>query len=292
MKNEGASSPVERALWFVENRLEGEISLQSIAESVGVTEHHLARAFGVVTGQSLMRYVRGRRLTEAARSLAAGEPDIFKVALEAGYGSHEAFTRAFREHFQVTPEQSCSAASLNQVKLVEPLRVDRSMFIQLDEPRFEENAGLLIAGLSSRYTFETNEGIPRQWQRFAPYIGNFHGQIGSETYGVAYNLGDSGNFDYLAGVRVSQFAALPEGFTTVRTRRQRYAVFRHSQHVSMLRRTHYTIWTAWLPNSGKVIADAPNFERYGKEFDPVSGTGPIEIWMPISEAINGQRKRC
>ena len=37
MKNEGASSPVERALWFVENRLEGEISLRSIAESVCVT---------------------------------------------------------------------------------------------------------------------------------------------------------------------------------------------------------------------------------------------------------------
>jgi len=108
-----------------------------------------------------MRYVRGRRLTEAARSLAVGEPDIFKVALEAGYGSHEAFTRAFREHFQVTPEEFRSAASLNHVELVEPLRVDRSMFIQFDEPQFEEKAGLLIAGLSSRYTFETNEGIPR-----------------------------------------------------------------------------------------------------------------------------------
>ena len=82
MKNEGASSPVERALWFIENRLGGEISLESIAKSVGVTDHHLARAFGAVTGQSLMRYVRGRRLTEAARSLAAGEPDILKASLQ------------------------------------------------------------------------------------------------------------------------------------------------------------------------------------------------------------------
>ena len=37
MKSEGASSPVERALWFIENRLGGEISLESIAKSVGVT---------------------------------------------------------------------------------------------------------------------------------------------------------------------------------------------------------------------------------------------------------------
>src|ERR1700731_3778755 len=83
MKSEGASSPVERALWFIENRLGEEISIESIAKSVDVTDHHLARAFGAVTGQSLMRYVRGRRLTEAARSLATGEPNILKVALEA-----------------------------------------------------------------------------------------------------------------------------------------------------------------------------------------------------------------
>src|SRR6185437_2247338 len=95
--------PVERALWFIENRLSGDISLQAIAASAGVSSHHLARAFGAATGQSLMRYARGRRLSEAARSLAAGASDILAVALDTGYGSHEAFTRAFREQFGVTP---------------------------------------------------------------------------------------------------------------------------------------------------------------------------------------------
>ena len=51
-----------------------------------------------------MRYARARRLTEAARVLAKGAPDILNVALEADYGSHEAFTRAFRDHFGMTPE--------------------------------------------------------------------------------------------------------------------------------------------------------------------------------------------
>jgi AraC family transcriptional regulator len=48
-----------------------------------------------------MRYVRGRRLTEAAKVLSDGAPDILTVALDAGYGSHEAFTRAFRDQFGV-----------------------------------------------------------------------------------------------------------------------------------------------------------------------------------------------
>ena len=51
-----------------------------------------------------MRYLRARRLSVAARALVNGVPDIFSVALDVGYGSHEAFTRAFRERFGVTPE--------------------------------------------------------------------------------------------------------------------------------------------------------------------------------------------
>jgi AraC-like DNA-binding protein len=48
--------------------------------------------------------MRGRRLSEAARVLANGGPDILSVALDFGYGSHEAFTRAFRDQFGLTPE--------------------------------------------------------------------------------------------------------------------------------------------------------------------------------------------
>jgi AraC family transcriptional regulator len=273
--------PVERALWFIESRLAGEISLQAIAVSVGVSSHHLARAFGTATGQSLMRYARGRRLSEAARSLVAGAPDILAVALDAGYGSHEAFTRAFREQFGITPAECRAAGHLDLIKLVEPIRMDKSLLIDLDEPRFENCSELLIAGIGARYTFATNEGIPSQWLRFAPHIGNLANQQGPETYGVCCNTDNSGSFEYIAGVRVSDFSALPDGFATVRISAQRYAVFRHPAHVSMLRRTHYTIWNQWLPQSEVKISDAPSFERYGQDFNPTTGLGLIEVWMPV-----------
>src|ERR1700730_18461943 len=96
--------PVERALWFIENRISGDISLQAIAASAGVSSHHLARAFGAATGQSLMRYARGRRHSEAARSLAAGAPDILAVALDAGYGSHQGFPTTFPEQIMINTQ--------------------------------------------------------------------------------------------------------------------------------------------------------------------------------------------
>ena len=42
-----------------------------------------------------------------------------------------------------------------------------------------------------------------------------------------------------------------------------------------------TIWSKWLPESGYEAADAPTFERYGEEFDGVTGLGGVEIWLPI-----------
>jgi len=94
---------VERAVWFIEHRFSAEVTLDAIAEAAGVSRFHLCRLFGVATGRSVMRYVRGRRLTEAARALAGGAADILAVALDAGYGSHEAFTRAFPRAYGVAP---------------------------------------------------------------------------------------------------------------------------------------------------------------------------------------------
>src|ERR1700712_4825355 len=97
-------NPVDRAIWFIESHLTDDLTLTRIAAIAGVSRYHMVRAFGVTTGRGVMGYVRARRLTKAAHVLADGAPDILMVALDAGYGSHEAFTRAFRDRFGLTPE--------------------------------------------------------------------------------------------------------------------------------------------------------------------------------------------
>ena len=62
---------------------------------------------------------------------------------------------------------------------------------------------------------------------------------------------------------------------------RRYAVFAHRDHIAAIRRTWFTIWNKWLPESGHQVAESPEFERYGEEFDPRTGTGGLEIWIPI-----------
>src|SRR3954465_12923594 len=109
-------NPAQKALWFIESHLAGTLTLDEGAAVAGVSRFHLVRAFASATGFSVMRYVRARRLSEAARALANGAPDILSVALDADYGSHEAFTRAFREHFGVTPESVRDSAKLDMLQ--------------------------------------------------------------------------------------------------------------------------------------------------------------------------------
>ncbi|QWG19528.1 AraC family transcriptional regulator [Bradyrhizobium sediminis] len=276
-------NPAQKALWFIESHLAGELTLDGIAAIGGISRFHMVRAFGAATGLSVMRYVRARRLTEAARALADGAPDILNLALEADYGSHEAFTRAFRDHFGVTPETVRGSTCLDRLTLQEPIVMDSTVIDNLQAPRFETGKPFLVAGIGERYSCESGAAIPGQWQRFHQSVDRIPGRIGKVAYGVCCNADDAGNFDYIAGVEVSDFSDLPHEFARLRIPEQRYAVFSHREHISTIRRTVNTIWNQWLPSSGLKAADAPNFERYDENFDPLTGNGGLEIWIPIRE---------
>jgi AraC family transcriptional regulator len=272
---------VGKAIWFIETHFSDDISLDDVATSAGVSRYHMARAFGLATGRSVIRYVRGRRLTEAARSLVNGAPDILTVALDAGYGSHEAFTRAFREQFGLTPEAVRAQRHLCNLELVEPIKMDETLIADLKPARFENGQPLLIAGLGERYTNETSKAIPALWQRAAPCFGDIPRRIGRNAFGAACNGDDEGNFDYIAGVEVADFSDLPAAFSRLRIGPQKYAVFSHREHISTIRRAVNTIWSKWLPESGHEAADAPSFERLGETFDGETGMGGFEIWIPV-----------
>ena len=279
IKAQVSATPVSKALWFIESHFAGEIALDDIAAVAEVSRYHLSRAFGLTTGYSVMQYLRGRRLSEAARTLAHGAPDILAVALEAGYGSHEAFTRAFRDQFGLTPEMVRARGNLDTIKLMESIAMNETQLTNVEPARFEDGRTLLLAGLSERCGDHMN--APAQWQRFVPHIGHIPGQLGRVTYGVLHNHDDAGNMEYMCAVEVSDFGRVPADLSRLRVPEQRYAVFFHAGHISTIRQTWMTIFNKWLPESGYKSAGAPEFERYTESFNPVTGAGGVEIWIPV-----------
>lgn len=270
-----------KALWYIEGHLRGDVSLDAIAQSAGVSRYHLSRAFSASLGCGLASYVRGRRLSEAAKALQNGAPDILSVALDAGYGSHEAFTRAFRQYFGVTPEQARAHTSNIDLKFLEAIRMEATTSTAIAPVRTVKRDAILIFGVGRHYSSLSMAGLPSQWEQFLPHFGYIQYQVGRTAYGVICNADDADNFDYICGVEVAEFPAQPADFTRLRIAPQTYAVFRHNDHISTIGATCRAIWNQGLPDAGYQAADSPWFEQYGEEFDGRTGLGGCEIWIPI-----------
>jgi AraC family transcriptional regulator len=161
----------------------------------------------------------------------------------------------------------------------------KSPDVQLELPRFENGKPLWIAGFRQHFTSETMTNIPALWRSFAPHIANIPGPVGRVAYGLCFNAQSPDGVDYLAGVEVCSPSHHRADFTVISIPAQKYAVFSHRDHVSKLRETLDAI-DKWLPGSGLQTAcgtvGAPDFfERYSEEFDPRTGMGGMEVWIPL-----------
>ncbi|MGX1769123.1 helix-turn-helix transcriptional regulator [Dietzia sp. NPDC055343] len=79
----------------IEDNLAGELDVEAIATASGTTDYHLRRMFSSLAGMPVSEYLRRRRMTVATADVM-GEEDLLTIAVRYGYGSTEAFGRAFR----------------------------------------------------------------------------------------------------------------------------------------------------------------------------------------------------
>jgi AraC family transcriptional regulator len=276
--------PVGKAIWYIENHLGEALRLDDVARSCGLSKFHLTRAFGSVTGFSVMGYVRARRLSEAARILARDGGDILAVALDAGYGSHEAFTRAFREQFGTTPEAVRAGSPVDQLKLLEPLRMTSNTTPTVEPVRFHDGRAMRFAGFSKHFKFSEISEIPSLWQRFIPHIGHIPGEQPSGAWGVSYvETRDENGFDYMAGVEIAEGSDPGSDLKTLSFPALQYAVFIHDKHVSEMNSSMQSLFD-WAARAGFSHAEPGLIlERYTEEFNGETGLGGMEIWLPVKK---------
>jgi AraC family transcriptional regulator len=157
----------------------------------------------------------------------------------------------------------------------------------LEPPRFEHRKPLRLAGLRRHIGTDGLSDITLLWQEFRRRRSALTGVVGLTAYGVViHSAHGAGGVDYLAAVEVASLASMPEGFEDIGIPAHHYAIFAHRGDVSTLKHTMMAIWNRWLPTSGRVLAhpdaDSPDMiEYYGEDFDPQTGSGSIEVWLPV-----------
>lgn len=155
----------------------------------------------------------------------------------------------------------------------------------IEPSRFVHGRPMLLAGLRRHHTYAgAAESIPAQWEAFRG-LGPIPHQRGTVAYGAMCGADPANQtFEYMCAVEVAEFDPAAPHLGRMRIPPQHYAVFEHPGHVSTLRQTWDAIWHHWLPRSGCVPVDGPEFEVYGAGFDVGTGTGGIEIWSPVQPA--------
>lgn len=95
-KGGGMIGILNRLIEHIEANLREQINLAELVRAEGTTEYHVRRMFSSLAGMPVSEYIRRRRMTQAAADLLVGE-DLLGIAIRYGYGSAEAFGRAFRQ---------------------------------------------------------------------------------------------------------------------------------------------------------------------------------------------------
>lgn len=273
---------VARTLWYLESHMAGEVTLEGAAADLGVSPFHLSRAFASRTGLPVMRYVWRRRLARAAERLAAGETSVLNAALEAGYGSQEAFTRAFRAEFETTPARVASGG-LKTIVTLKPITGEGMMDPKLKAPKLQAMPQKIIAGPSMGYDMQTRVNIPAQWAAYNAAGVGAEGAVPDAWYGVVYNFGE-GTMEYLCGQEVRSARGQPKGFSTVVVPAGTYARFRSEGHISTMGDAWNEIYEYWLAKPEYRPRPGPTLEFYPLEFDGRTGNGGYEIWIAMAEA--------
>lgn len=101
--------------YYIREHIDEPLDRQVLAAVAGFSVSHFHRVFTTYIGENIAGYVRRVRLERAGRKLRMGAVDITEVALAAGYDTHAAFGKAFKQQFGLSPSEfrqlNCNAAT-------------------------------------------------------------------------------------------------------------------------------------------------------------------------------------
>ena len=268
------------------------VDVTALAVRLGTTEHHLRRMFSSLAGMPLSEYVRRRRMSLAAADLVAGSDDLLTVAVRHGYGSTEAFGRAFRTvHGTGAGDVRRDGGPLRtQPRIRFHLTVEGSVPM---DTRITTLPAVRLVGHATR--------VPLVHEGVNPHIAEHVASIPVEEVVRLKELNDteptgvlavSDDLDpdraegswltYLHGVATT--AAAPEGLDVVEVPAGTWAVFRtDGPHPGALQEAWAATATTWFPSQPWRLRPGPEIVAM-LAFDPEAGTATCELWLPVEPA--------
>jgi AraC family transcriptional regulator len=279
---------------FIDAHLDEALDLETLAKVAYFSPYHFHRLFSAWMGETLGDYLRRRRCEVAATRLVA-QPrlSILEVALGVGFGSAEAFSRAFKLRFGESPSAwRLSNSSQTNRNLDQALVGERGK--NLPSPRNLE----FVMNVEIVNRKPTDIVYLRHLGSYGPSIGHFwqstvypwmtaHHLLGQPRYGISHddpNVTAPDQCRYDAGCEMPEDFRIPTGAHKTIIPGGSYAVHTFKGTVAQIEGAWTGMLRDWLPSSGYQLDARPMFEFYPSDsrFDPATGVFDSRLCIPIA----------
>ncbi|MDT0611842.1 AraC family transcriptional regulator [Streptomyces lancefieldiae] len=279
---------LNQAMEHIESHLDEQVDVAELARSAMTSEYHLRRMFSALSGIPLSEYIRRRRLTVAGAEVLAGDRTLLDIATRYGYGSGEAFARAFRAMHGVGPGEArrTGAALHSQPRMSFRLVVEGSSSLRY---RIQDKEEFRVVGRKAR--------VPLVHEGANPAIADFIRGIGPETLervealsdqepkgivGVSDRIDPSRaegtELDYYHGVVTR--AEAPADMDALHVPAGTWAVFENSgPFPKALQYLWRDVFTQWFPSNPYRSRPAPEILRVRLSED--GQRADAELWIPV-----------
>ncbi|WP_432056899.1 AraC family transcriptional regulator [Streptomyces sp. bgisy022] len=284
---------LNQTLEHIEHRLDGSVDVAELARLAATSEYHLRRMFSALAGMPLSEYVRRRRLTVAGAEVLAGRESLLDIAVRYGYGSGEAFARAFRSMHGVGPGEArrTGAPLVSQPRLSFRLTVEGSSSMRyrvVDRPDFT------VVGLKARVPLVhagPNQAIIDFVRGIDPQVSERLEKLSDqEPRGIVAVCDDldpsraeGTELDYVHGVITS--ADPPEGTTVLPVPAGTWAVFTTSGPAPRaIQELWRDVYAQWFPSTPYRARPGPEILR--TRLSPDGTEADAELWLPVEREQN------
>ncbi|MFI1149243.1 GyrI-like domain-containing protein [Streptomyces sp. NPDC020817] len=277
---------LNQAMEHIERHLDQAIEADELARIAATSEYHLRRMFSALAGMPLSQYVRRRRLTLAGAEVLAGRATLLDIAVRYGYGSGEAFARAFRAMHGIGPGEArrTGAELSSQSRMAFRLTIEGSSSMRY---RIVDKQAFTVAGPKARVPLVhagPNQAIMDFVRRIDPRtLESLEKLSDQEPYGIVAVCDDldpsraeGTELDYYQAVVTS---AAPEGTTSLAVPPGTWAVFTTTgpmpQAVQELWRD---VFTEWFPSNAYRSRSGPEILRVRPSDETEV---EAELWLPV-----------
>ena len=275
---------LNNAIDYIESHIREEIDYAEAAKIACCSTYHFQRMFAYMAGVPLSEYIRRRRMSLAAADLQVAGKKIVDIALDFGYNSPTAFSRAFRSVHSIAP----SDVKDDGVKIKAFPPISFKIIIKGAEEmnyKIETKEAFRIAGISQPLQKEIEKNfaiVPLMWQKAMedgsiPKLASMMNAQPMGLLGVSV-CNDEEAWKYFIAVATD---VVDGGFEEYIIPASTWAIFSGSGTGQSIQDLERRIFEEWLPTSGYEYANAPDIEVY---LNPDPQDTKYEVWIPVKKA--------